>query len=239
MGKQIEAMLPFAREAAKLQRDGMRWVANVMRNHGIKLVVDFESGFPSTNHLHHFLKDPHARIVYSDKDKRVVRISRDKWLTGTDRNQVLYLECDAGEPEVLLDKLVSDGIVSRGERVGFVLWGFSAFLTDAALIHAAQKLYEWPNDDSILVFQAQVANADLANPKMRRIVDDYRLKLRTEIFVRPLDGYRNLLHPRREDDDGHFRPVLQLLKGSIRTQSVPMQEFYQGAGVGLGGVLVK
>lgn len=194
--EQVISLMPFAPKGARLQRWALQDIAaELTQRRGYDVIIDFASGLPTNDHIHQ-IAPPGTTIIYSDYDPVVVEYARD--ILGETPN-VFYFEANAAEPEALLGRPEVQEILNGKRKVGFVLWGVSAFLTDEVLAHTAKYIYEWAAPGSCLAFNAQ--GADLPqNPMLDKTFAIYE-KMGAKFHRRSLDGFRQLLQPWKMDQD--------------------------------------
>lgn len=193
---QVIQLLPFAPKGARLQRWALQdIVTELTERRDYDVIIDFASGLPTNDHFHHLAPEG-TTIIYSDHDPVVVEYARD--ILG-DTPNVYFFEADAAEPELLLNRPEVQEILGGRRKVGFVLWGVSAFLTDEAIAHTAKYTNEWAAPGSCLVFNAQ--GADLPqNETLDRTFAIYE-KMGAKFHKRSLSHFYELLQPWQVDKD--------------------------------------
>ena len=193
---QVIQLLPFAPKGARLQRWALQDIATELTDRrDYDVIIDFASGLPTNDHFHQLAPEG-TTIIYSDHDPVVVEYARD--ILG-DTSNVYFFEADAAKPELLLNRPEVQEILGGRRKVGFVLWGVSAFLTDEAIAHAAKYTYEWAAPGSCFVFNAQ--GADLPqNETLDRTFAIYE-RMGAKFHKRALSNFHELLQPWQVDKD--------------------------------------
>ena len=230
--EQVIKLLPFAPKGARLQRWALQDIAaELTERRGYDVIIDFASGLPTNDHIHEIApKD--TTIIYSDYDPVVVEYAHD--ILG-DISNVYFFEANAGEPEALLNRPEVQEILGGQRKVGFALWGVSAFLTDEAIAHIARFTYDWAAPGSCLAFNAQ--GADL--PQSATLDQTFQIyeKMGAKFHRRSLQQFRELLQPWQIDQD-----FISLLEWHGFDESELAQEDLEAIGPlagGYGAYLVK
>jgi hypothetical protein len=149
--EQVLKLLPFAPKGARLQRWALQDIAvELTQRRGFDVIIDFASGLPTNDHFHQIAPEG-TTIIYSDYDPVVVEYAHD--ILGETPNVYIF-EADAANPEALLNRPEVQEILAGRRKVGFVLWGVSAFLTDETIAHTARFIYDWAAPGSCLAFNA-------------------------------------------------------------------------------------
>jgi len=160
---QVEATLPDVPEFQRRHREFLkRAVTFLVKEQGLNRFIDFGSGLPTCGNVHEVVLalHPSARVVYSDISPTTVAYGREI-LAITDPDNVRYEQCDAGHPEVLLASTAVREMLGEERRVGIGFSHLPHLLTDDALAHALQSLYEWAEEGSHIIFS-------FANEKIRQ-----------------------------------------------------------------------
>jgi hypothetical protein len=232
-GDQVLTLIPFASKFARLQRWALQDIAvNLTQERGYDVIIDFASGLPTNDHVHHIAPEG-TTVIYSDHDPVVVEYARD--ILG-DTPNVYFFEANAAEPELLLNRPEVQEILAGRRKVGLILWGVSAFLTDEALAHAARYIYDWAASGSCLAFNAQLADVP-QNPTTSQIEEIYR-QMGSVARLRPLKQFYELIQPWQLETEG----FISLLEWHGFDQSELSQvdiEDFGPMGGGFGAYLVK
>ena len=194
--EQVLKLLPFAPKGARLQRWALQDIAaELTERRGFDLIIDFASGLPTNDHIHQVAPEG-TTIIYSDYDPVVVEYAHD--ILGNTPN-VYFFEADAAKPEALLNRPEVQEILAGRRKVGFVLWGVSAFLTDETIAHTARYIYDWAAPGSCLAFNAQ--GADL--PQNATLDQTFKIyeQMGSKFHKRALNDFRELLNPWQMDQD--------------------------------------
>ncbi|MEJ2747784.1 MAG: SAM-dependent methyltransferase [Anaerolineae bacterium] len=194
--EQVIKLMPFAPKGARLQRWALQDIAvELTQRRGYDVIIDFASGLPTNDHIHQIAPEG-TTIIYSDYDPVVVEYARD--ILG-DTPNIYFFEANAAEPEALLNCSEVQEILAVKRKVGFVLWGVSAFLTDEAISHTARYIYDWAAPGSCLAFNAQ--GADLPqSATFDQILKIYE-QMGSKFHKRSLKQFHELLQPWQIDQD--------------------------------------
>jgi hypothetical protein len=194
--EQVIKLMPFAPKGARLQRWALQDIAvELTQRRGYDVIIDFASGLPTNDHIHQIAPEG-TTIIYSDYDPVVVEYARD--ILG-DTPNIYFFEANAAEPEALLNCSEVQEILADKRKVGFVLWGVSAFLTDEAISHTARYIYDWAAPESCLAFNAQ--GADLPqSATFDQILKIYE-QMGSKFHKRSLKQFHELLQPWQIDQD--------------------------------------
>jgi hypothetical protein len=146
-------IMPSIAKSARLQRWALQNIAvELSGERDYDVIIDFASGLPTQDHIHHKVKKG-TTVIYSDDDPIVVEYAHDIL---KDTSDVYFFRADACRPEELLERPEVVKIIKGRRRVAFVCWGVAAFIPeDKDLTHMAQYLYDWSAPDSCLAFNAQ------------------------------------------------------------------------------------
>ncbi len=194
--EQVIKLLPFAPTGVRLQRWALQDIAvELTERRGYDVIIDFASGLPTNDHIHQMVPEG-TTVIYSDHDPVVVEYAYD--ILGNTPN-VYFFEANAAQPEALLNRPEVQSILAGRQKVGFVLWGVSTFLTDEAIAHIARYTYDWAAPGSCLAFNAQ--GADLPqSPRLDQIFQIYE-RMGSKLHKRTLKQFRDLLQPWQIDQD--------------------------------------
>jgi hypothetical protein len=194
---QVANLLPFVSKMVRLQRWCLRNLAiDLTYQRGFDVIVDFASGLPTQDHIHHKAK-PGTTIIYSDLDE--ITVDCGCGILG-DTPDVYYFHADARRPENLLNDLRVKRILGERQNVALIYWGIGAGLTDEELAHAA-------GPQSCLAFNAQAADLNPDHPATKRAIEIYK-QMGMPANIRSLEKYEQLLQPWCTGDKG-FVPLLE------------------------------
>lgn len=201
--EQIKQLFPFVTKTTRLQRWCLQDLAvELTEKRGFSVLVDFASGLPTNDHLHH-VAPKGTTVIYSDYDPVVVEYAREI-LEGTP--DVYFFLADARRPEELLTRLEVQKILGDQRDIGLIYWGISAFLTEEGLTHALRYLYEWSGPKACLAFNAQLANASAEGPGglLMKIYES----MGSPLYLRTVEKYQELTQPWKPGPEG-FVPFVE------------------------------
>lgn len=230
---QVIKLLPFAPKYARLQRWALQDIAlNLVEERKFDVIIDFASGLPTNDHVHHLVPDG-TTVIYSDHDPVVVEYGHDI-LEGTPN--AYFFEGNAAEPEALLNRPEVKEILAGRRKVGLIFWGVTAFLTDEEIDNATSYLYEWAAPGSCLAFNAQLADVP-QTPTTKQIEEIYK-RMGSVARLRPLEQFHKLVTPWQLERDG-FVPLLEW-HGFDQSELSKMDvEDFGPLGGGFGAYLIK
>jgi hypothetical protein len=234
VAEQMLKILPFSAKYARLQRWTLQDLAiELTKKRGFDLIVDFASGLPTNDHIHHVVPSG-TTVIYSDRDPVVVEYAHEI-LEGTPN--VYYFQADARHPEELLNRPEVIQILRGRRDVAMVHWGISIFLADEEIASIARALYDWAGNGSCWVYNAQGADFNPDDPAMIRAHEVYT-QMGSPFYVRPLSKHRELIQPWHPDSNDY----IALLEWHGFTQSELGQEDAQAFGPmggGYGAYLIR
>ena len=140
---------------------------------GFTHFVDFASGLPTIDHIHQ-IAPKGTKVIYSDIDPVTVAYAQE--LIKGEEN-VLCVQCDAAEPEKLLNSPEFKRLFAGETRAAIGFNGICWFLPDEKLAHSLSVLYEW------------------ASPGSRLFLSDIDLKAVSEATRETFEFYKNVGQP--------------------------------------------
>lgn len=228
------SLLPFLPKTMRLQRWCLQDLAvELTEKRGFDLIVDFASGLPTNDHIHHVVPRG-TTVIYSDHDPVVVEYAREIL---ADMPNVYFFQADARRPEELLNRPAVQEILGDRRNVALVYWGISLFLTDDELSYVARSLQAWAGPESCWVFQAQGVDVNADNPEVVATGEVYR-EMGAALYFRSLAQVEQLVQPWRPDENRY----VSLLDWHGLDQREMTPDDLQGfgpAGGGYGVYLVK
>lgn len=163
------SLVPSTPKWVRMLRAFLGKAARQLWDEGYTHFVDFASGLPLEDHVHHVL--PGARVVYSDTDPYT--LEQAARLVG-DRPDVLYLRHDVADARALLDRPEVQAFLGGERRVVFGLSGVTSFLPPAEIARIHRELYEWAAPGSRLYVTYETKQPGLGTPRMEQFVDMFR-----------------------------------------------------------------
>ncbi|MCZ2126292.1 MAG: SAM-dependent methyltransferase [Anaerolineales bacterium] len=197
--EQVIKLMPFIPSFARLQRWALQNVAvELTQKRGYDVVIDFASGLPTNDHIHH-RAPASTTVIYSDFDPSIVEYTRE--ILAADSPNAHFFQGDASKPEELLNNPDVVKILNGRRKAAFVLWGVSIFMSDEDLKHALQYLYDWAAPGSCLAFNAQGSDGDKDSDAISGTIEMYK-RMGVTLYSRSLDHYKELLKPWTLDEPG-------------------------------------
>lgn len=191
-------LIPYLPKAMRMQRWCLQDLAiELTQQRGFDVIIDFASGLPTNDHLHHVVT-PETVVIYSDWDPVVVEYAHEIL---ADTPNVYYFQADLRTPENLLNRPEVQAILKDRRDVALIAWGVSIFLTDDEIVQAAQALYRWAGPGSCWAFEAQGAVNQTDDPMIEKTLETYK-QAGTALYLRPLERFQQLIRPWRPDSKG-------------------------------------
>jgi hypothetical protein len=163
------SLVPSTPKWVRMLRAFLGQAAQRLWDEGYTHFVDFASGLPLEDHVHHVL--PGARVVYSDTDPYTLEQARE--LVG-DLPNVLYLRHDVKDAQSLLDRPEVEAFLGGERRVVFGLSGVTSFLPPEEIARIHRELYEWAAPGSRLYVTYETKQPGLTTPRMDQFLDMFR-----------------------------------------------------------------
>jgi len=194
----IIQVVPFLPKNLRLQRWCLQDLAvELTEKRGFDIVVDFASGLPTNDHIHHVVPRG-TTVIYSDYDPVVVEYGREIL---SDTANTYYFQADARRPEELLNRPEVQEILDGRRDVALIHWGISLFLRDEELAHAARSLYEWSSASACWTFMAQGVDPGTGAPVMQQVSEIYE-RMGSRMYYRSLNTILQLILPWQPDENG-------------------------------------
>lgn len=159
LAEQVADRFPEIPWEVREGRAGLRRVlTHMVVERGIECILDFGAGLPTCQNTHEVMLDlnPEACVVYSDIDP--VTVGHGRELTA-DLPKVIYLQCDAAYPEIVLEAPETQQLLGEKRAVGIVFMGLAHLMSDETLVRAGRTLYDWAAPGSCL-YIASAGGAD-------------------------------------------------------------------------------
>jgi hypothetical protein len=194
----IQKLMPYIPKAMRLQRWCLQDIAvELTEKRGYDVIIDFASGLPTNDHLHHVVP-PGTTVIYSDCDPITVEYAKDIL---KDVPQVYYFLADARRPEEFLNHQEVQAILQNRRDVALVHWGISLFMTDEEMSHVARALDDWSGPKSCWVFNGQGESSGVADPRAIQVTKMYE-RMGTPLYIRTVEEYGQLVRPWHPDERG-------------------------------------
>jgi hypothetical protein len=164
---------------------------------GFTAFVDFASGLPTVDHIHQ-VAPKETKVVYSDIDPVTVAYAQD---LVKDEKNVLYVECNAAEPEKLLSSRAFASLFGDQRRVAIGFNGICWFLPDDKIAGSLSTLYDWAAPGSKLF----LSDLDLGSlsAASKGTLDFYK-KVGQPVFTRNVATLQKLVGKWKADDPGYL-----------------------------------
>ncbi|MCE7982503.1 MAG: hypothetical protein DYG89_15030 [Caldilinea sp. CFX5] len=162
-------LVPSTPKWVRMLRAFLQQAARRLWHEGFRHFVDFASGLPSEDHIHHVL--PEAKVVYSDSDPATVALAQQ--LVGHLPN-VLYRQHDVREARTLLEAAQVQTFLGGERRVAFGLSGITVFLKPDEISQLFHDLYVWAAPGARLYVTYETKLPGMMTPQMEQFLDMFR-----------------------------------------------------------------
>ena len=139
VGEQVLSIFPDLLDAARADRGFLvRVVRYLVRDAGIRQLLDIGTGLPTVNNTHQVAQAtaPECRIVYVDNDPMVLVHAR-ALLTSTKEGSTDYLHADVRDPERILHEAART--LDFSQPVALMLLGIMNYILDSTEAHGIIK----------------------------------------------------------------------------------------------------
>lgn len=199
--EQLKAMVPEMPQWVRIVRWFLGEAVGRLLDEGFRHFLDFASGLPTVDHIHQ-IAPQETKVIYSDIDPVTVAYAQK---IVKDLPNVRYFQCDAAQPEAILDSDHLEQLLGETRRVAIGFNGIAWFLPDDAVAHATKILYDWAAPGSRLYYcdiNLQVTSE--ANVQM----EAFYKRVGQPIYARSRATVEELIGEWRVDSQG-FLPLEQ------------------------------
>ena len=149
LADQVTSKFPLIKQLAPDTRILVQRGVEYFYARGIRTVLDFGSALPTCDNTHLVAEkiDPTIKVVYSDIDPLTVAYAQEIL---EDNLHVIYLQCDAAQPNVLLDSPAVREFIGDERRVGIIFLNLAHTMTDQSIRDSWQALHAWVAPGSYL-----------------------------------------------------------------------------------------
>ena len=162
---------------------------------GFTHFLDFASGLPTVDHIHQ-IAPKGTKVIYSDIDPVTVAYAQDIIKGNPD---VAFVECDAGQPEKLLESGIVEKVFGKTRRVAIGFNGIAWFLPDEKVAHALKVLYDWASPGSkLLICDVDQKGTTESHQDTMKFYE----KVGQPVYNRSLSKFKQLLGDWKIEDPG-------------------------------------
>jgi hypothetical protein len=162
---------------------------------GYTAFLDFASGLPTVDHIHQ-IAPKGTKVVYSDIDPVTVAYAQE---LVKDEDSVLYIECNAAEPEKLLNSSAFAALFGNQRKVAIGFNGICWFLPDEKIASSLSVLYEWASPGSkLFLSDLDLRSLSAASKATLEFYD----RVGQPMFTRTLETLEKLMGKWRAEDPG-------------------------------------
>jgi len=204
LADEVEANYPEVVEEVREGRQGLQRVLTyLVREQGIDSFLDFGAGLPTCNNTHQVVLKlkPQARVVYSDIDP--VTVAQAQELIA-DLPNVIYLQCDAAHPEVVLEAPEVQACLDGERRVGIIFMALAHLMTPETFGQACRTLYEWAAPGSHLYLAWAGGEQWYTHPRLLALRRAYQ-RFGHKAYFHTKEQVISLIDPWQVTEHGVFR----------------------------------
>ena len=227
--KGLLQMVPEMHQWVRLTRWFLGEAVRRLIADGFTHFLDFASGLPTVDHIHQ-IAPKGAKVIYSDIDPVTVAYAQDI-IKGNPN--VAYVECEAGQPEKLLQSEIVKKMFGQTRRIAIGYNGIAWFLPDEKIAHALKVLYEWVLPGSKLLICDIAASGDTEASKA--LVDFYS-KVGQPVYARTQSRLQELVGGWQVENPG-FLPLEEWVR--VKKDQVEQAKETLGGGYLCGAILRK
>lgn len=198
-------LVPSTAKWVRMLRAFLQQAARQLWDEGLTHFVDFASGLPTDDHIHHVL--PGAKVVYSDIDPYTLELAAP--LTA-DLPNVRYMRCDVREARTLLESPWFQEFFGDQRRVAFGLNGVSVFLSPQENEQVFRDLYDWAAPGSRLYITYETKATNAMTPNMQAFLDSFA-QAGSPFWLYTLEECVTMSRPWQLPPDG-LLPLAEFLK---------------------------
>jgi O-methyltransferase involved in polyketide biosynthesis len=178
--EQLLQALPQARLLVRSVRWFLGEAVYRLVDQGYDKFIDFASGLPTEDHIHQ-IAPAETKVIYSDLDPVTVAYAQE--IIKNNPN-VWYVECDVRKPETLLNSGIPVQAFGNEKKVAIGLNGIAWFISNEAVSHCVDTLYDWADEGS------------------RLFISDVNIEEKTDFVMNVVNFYESVgqpLHTRTKD----------------------------------------
>jgi hypothetical protein len=153
---------------------------------GFRKFLDFASGLPTMDHIHE-VAPKGTKVLYSDIDPVTVAYAHQ--ITG-DNPDIQCLQCDAGQPEKLLESQAVEELFGKDRKLAIGFNGVAWFLEDKILSHSLKTIYDWADKGAKLFMSDHDAVPSERGRQMIKLYENLQ-----KLHIRRLDLVKELIGP--------------------------------------------
>jgi hypothetical protein len=129
MAERGEALVPGARELARVNRSFLRRAVQFLISQGVRQFLDLGSGIPTAGNVHEIAHeiDPRARVVYVDREP--VAVAHTMRLLA-DNERACMVKADLGSPYAVLRAPQTNQLLDFGEPIGLLMVSVLHWVSD-------------------------------------------------------------------------------------------------------------
>jgi hypothetical protein len=222
-------MVPEMLQWARLIRWFLGEAVRRLLAEGFTHFLDFASGLPTVDHIHQ-IAPKGTKVIYSDIDPVTVAYAQDIIKGSPD---VVFVQCDAGQPEKLLQSGIVEKMFGQSRRVAIGFNGIAWFLPDEKVSHAIKVLYDWAGPNSKL-FICDIDERGRTEAS-KGLLGFYQ-KVGQPVYLRPQSSLMQLLLNWKVEDPG-FLPLEEWVE--VKKEQVEQAKQRLGGGNMFGAILRK
>jgi hypothetical protein len=163
------SLVPSTQKWVLMLRAFLQRAGRQLRAEGFNHFIDFASGLPTGDHIHHVLPD--AKIVYSDLDTYTYQQAQQMV---SHLPNVRYFQHDVRDARSLLDSSEVQEFLGGTRRVAFGLNAITVFLSPDEIRALFHDLYDWAAPGSKLYVTYETKEHGRTTPQLEQFLDTFR-----------------------------------------------------------------
>lgn len=203
-GEKLKQIVPMVPKIVRLIRWFLGEAIRKLLAEGYTQFLDFASGLPVQDHIHQIAQEG-TKVIYSDIDPITVAYANE--IIGHNPN-VFYLQCDASNPEKLLNSGIIEKVFDRDKKVAIGMSGIVYFLPEEKVTHSLRILYDWAKKgDKLYLSDNDYTEETEASKKILATFE----QMGEPFYWRPKKKMQNLIGKWKVVEPGYV-PIEELLK---------------------------
>jgi len=218
---------PFWPQMFRLIRWFLGEATRRLCDEGFTRFLDFASGLPTVDHIHQ-VAPKGTKVIYSDIDP--VTVAYAQQIIG-DNPDIRYIQCNAAEPEKLLNSKAVEELFGKDRKLAFGFNGIDWFLPDDTLARSLKVIYDWADKGSkLFICDNDIPEMSEQAQMMVKMYENLQ-----KLYIRSMDKVKELIGPWTLPEPG-FKPLEEWIDLDKRVTEEMSQSF---GGSLIGCILVK
>ncbi len=180
--------MPFMPKFMRTIRWFLGEAVNRLVKEGYRHFLDFASGLPTIDHIHH-IAPKGTKIIYSDLDPVTVAYGQE---IVKDNPDVRFVHCDAGKAEELVNSPIVSELFGRTRKIAIGFNGIAWFLPAEQVSHSLKILYDWAEQGTKLFISD--SDTEEFTDKTKAMMNMYQ-NIGQPFYFRPQKEFREIIGP--------------------------------------------